>query len=443
MKPEISEKQKLKSEIENCIISTLLNSPEKIIGFNERISRDHFSGDNRELFQKINELLGVCELDSNSLIIELTKEKTGDLVSLMKLKSESIYSFDQLITREYFEKLIDLDYSIKIEKILREKLSKAEKDFTGLDTLYNIQSETEKLIMDHSKHKQQIEKFSELLEKELIVIDLELQNKNENLFKLKSIPSFNTATSGGIRFGNLVSILGSYKSGKTTLSMNMILDFAKQKIPCGYFNLEMSESEVTRKLLGIHSGIDYDKMKNVKLLGGSDIKQIFLSNKIKIPLLVSNLTTDFNEIVNKIKLWKRKYGVKIIAIDHLQRITSNRKSETREQEISFYSNSFKRIALQENICLIIGSQLNRTGKNSPNSENISESLALNRDSDFGFIIFKPSETDKRKFNDSDYYLKLDLSRHSKAGGVIHLKMSDSGMFRELATQYETNYQEVI
>jgi len=199
MKPEISEKQKLKSEIENCIISTLLNSPEKIIGFNERISRDHFSGDNRELFQKINELLGVCELDSNSLIIELTKEKTGDLVSLMKLKSESIYSFDQLITREYFEKLIDLDYSIKIEKILREKLSKAEKDFTGLDTLYNIQSETEKLIMDHSKHKQQIEKFSELLEKELIVIDLELQNKNENLFKLKSIPSFNTATSGGIR----------------------------------------------------------------------------------------------------------------------------------------------------------------------------------------------------------------------------------------------------
>lgn len=67
-------------------------------------------------------------------------------------------------------------------------------------------------------------------------IEDELNNKTVNSFTTKSLPSFNSST-GGISPSDLIGIAGSYKSGKTTFGLNLVTDFVKQGIPCGFFSL--------------------------------------------------------------------------------------------------------------------------------------------------------------------------------------------------------------
>jgi replicative DNA helicase len=229
-----------------------------------------------------------------------------------------------------------------------------------------------------------------------------------------------------------------------------MLDFVKQGIPCGFFSLEISESELNRKILGMLSGLEYDKLRQPKKLADDEKKELLrlyagsIEDVNQFPLYISDKRMTESEIKNKAKFWRDRHGVKIIAVDYIGYIKSKKKFETRERELTYYSEYMKGIAKELDITVLLLAQLNRSGKQNPGTENLAESIALARDCDFLFTIFNPLEigiksAQKFNFRPEHFVVKLDTSRHTKNRKSFILSLTDSGNFNEINTQYDNDF----
>jgi len=141
--------------------------------------------------------------------------------------------------------------------------------------------------------------------------------------------------------------------------------------------------------------------------------------------------------------------VKVILIDYLGLIKTTAKNiENREREISHLSNSLKILAKETETVIFVLSQLNRSGIKEASSINLAESIALARESDFLFTIYKPDVEKYKKItmdgreipiNESNFIVKLDSSRHTQSGKEFLLELSESGKMREIETRYDLSY----
>ncbi len=437
-------KQQIKIELEKTILSCMLNEPESVPYIYQRIKPEDFTENNRQLFEALIQLEVSKVSDIDMLILNLSSKKISNwnFNELYELKAKST-SLDSLAYNSVLERFSDIIFSLKAEDILKAKLNEAKESINGLDLLTD-------LINDCNNEVSRIQNFKE--DKSFNVrtiiseIEDELSSKKVTSYTTTNIPSFNNAT-GGIMPSNLIGIAGSYKSGKTTFGLNLILDFAKQNIPCGFFSLELSEKELNRKILAMLSNISYEKLREPKKLTELEkqtLSKLYENYKKSFPLYITDKRMTEIEIKNKSKYWRDRYGVKIILIDYIGYMQSKKRFETRERELSHYSEFLKGIAKELDIPVIALAQLNRQGKQSPGTENLAESIALARDCDFLFLIFNPIEIGMKNsngfnFKENHFIVKLDTSRHTKNKSSFVLSLPESGNFTEVTTEYDNSF----
>jgi len=246
----------------------------------------------------------------------------------------------------------------------------------------------------------------------------------------------------------LVGICGSYKSGKTTLGLNLILDFVKQNIPCGFFSLELSETEINRKILGMLSCVSYESLREPRKLNEHEKARLnkFYHSVNSLPLYLTDKPMSESDIRNKTKYWVDRFNIKAVFIDYLGYIRSKKRFESREREVSYYSEYLKSLAKELNVTVVVLAQLNRSGKNRPGTENLAESIGLARDCDFLFVTYNPFEIGIKthggmNFTEVDYMIRLDTTRHTKHKKSFQLRLNDSGNFQEVATEFDNSYSE--
>lgn len=294
------------------------------------------------------------------------------------------------------------------------------------------------------------------LSEELPLVYDEIQKRiaeptEESVLKSEYLPTFNHFTSGLLP-GNLVSIEGKDKQGKTTLALTLTLDFAiNQNIPVAIFSLEMGVRELIWKSISNITGIDYNKLRNPKgyndntRLGATELsvnykeaKREFDGTKI---FIYDKLFSEY-QIYKTMKRLKRQHGVVWCLIDYIGLIEPEERQENREKSIAYLSRFFKKAAreLENNPCVL--SQQNRTG-------DIAESLGLRRDSDYCFTIMKPSEVSEenqdyidrdgkkqsRVFAEEDFLITLNRSRHGYQGRSF-LSRINNNLFREYDADLE-------
>ena len=439
------DKIKIKKELELLILGVMIHEPDSVPFICQRIKAEDMSKENSLLFEKI---LSLKISDSVMRVLDLSKENIPgwNLLALDGLPKDN--SLDKLIMNQVFERFYDVNFSLKVDSFLKQSQKENENNINGLDTLAELQHEIE-LLQKTTDNFIEDKNFTDKLPDIFSEIEKELHSRNIGSYTVNNIPSFNTATSG-IRPSNLIGIAGSFKSGKTTLGLNLLVDFAKQNIPCGIFSLELSEVELNRKILGMLSGVPYELLREPKKLTETENKKLIQYKKKakELPLYSADKPMSEIDIRQKAKYWHDRFGVKIIAVDYLGYIRSKRKFETREREMSYYSEFLKSLAKELNICVIALAQLNRTGKLNPSTENLAESIALARDCDFLFITYNPFELGMQKsngitFTESHFFVKLDTTRHTKFKKQFLLNLNDDGNFIEVATEYANDYQESI
>ncbi len=437
-------KLQIKIELEKTILSCMLNEPESIPYVYQRVKPEDFIENNRQLFEALVQLDGSKVTDADMIILNLSSQKIGNwnFNELYDLRTKST-SLDSLIYNSVLERFSDIIFSLKAEDILKSKLNEAKDNINGLDLMTD-------LIERFNNELSRIQNFKE--DKSFSVrtviseIEDELSSKKITSYTTTNIPSFNNAT-GGIMPSNLIGIAGSYKSGKTTFGLNLILDFVKQGIPCGFFSLELSEKELNRKILSMLSNIPYERLREPKKLIDTEkqtLSKLYENYKKNFPLYITDKRMTEIEIKNKSKYWRDRYGVKVILVDYIGYIQSKKKFETRERELSHYSEFLKGMAKELDIPVIVLAQLNRQGKQNPGTENLAESIALARDCDFLFIIYNPSEIEIKSangfnFNENNFIVKLNTSRHTKNKSSFVLELGESGNFKEMVSEYDNRY----
>ena len=237
--------------------------------------------------------------------------------------------------------------------------------------------------------------------------------------KSDSFPTLNRAT-GGIMSSDFVVVYGTEKSAKTTYTDRLALDFAFQGVPVAIFTLEMDFKSSAYKALSMEGGLEYLKLRNPKgqqMIDSEFVDFIEKTKKFKnTKIFIDDKTFDFDRIIGKMKIMKRKHNIGLFVIDYLGLIEVSKRFEARRLEIKYYSRRLKNLCKELNTPIIAVSQAN-------DKEKTAESVDPLRDCDFALRCCKPledgnasikiDEGDNYCFTKDDFLITVERSRHGK------------------------------
>ncbi len=429
-----------KKKIEDAIIGACIKSPEYLQDIESEIDKNNLFTENHSIYEKLLDIALYEKIDEVELWLKLKKAGFGYQSYIDESEKLGIGNLRLLL--EYIRIWNDLDKQIKTETFLNDALDKT-KTLSQFD-LNAFKEDWESFFSSLDIKYTQEKDFSEGIPDYLEELEKEIAGKGNSLMSQK-FPSINNLT-GGLNEGNVLTISGAWKQGKTSFGLELILDYAfSQNVPIGIFSLEMNQKELYDKILSSKLKIPYEHLRNPQKLTGDEKQRL---SEVSKKFNTSNIflcAKSLNEIKikTKTKEWIKKKGVKSILIDYIGLIETSKKFNIREQEVAYLSKFIKNLASELSISVILLAQLNREGEKNPKSSNLAESISIARDSDFVFAIFKPFELGVKELrinknqipiNDNHFMVRLSNSRHSKQGREFLLEMNE-GELREIETKF--------
>ncbi len=128
-----------------------------------------------------------------------------------------------------------------------------------------------------------------------------------------------------------------------------------------FFSLEMTKSEITMRLLSAEGRIPLNHIRNGKMSKDEwDRLARHVAKVSSAPMFIDdspNMT--MMEIRAKARRLKQRHDLKLVVIDYLQLMTSGKKVESRQLEVSEFSRQIKLLAKELEVPIIALSQLNR------------------------------------------------------------------------------------
>lgn len=174
----------------------------------------------------------------------------------------------------------------------------------------------------------------------------------------------------------------------------------KNRMASVIFSLEMSKSEIVMRLLSAEAKIKLADMRSGRM---SDDDWTRLARRMseisEAPLYIDdspNLT--MMEIRAKARRLRQKSDLRLVVVDYLQLMTSGKKFESRQVEVSEFSRNLKLLAKELEVPVIAISQLNRgpeqrTDKK-PMLADLRESGSLEQDADMVVLLHRPDAFDR-------------------------------------------------
>jgi replicative DNA helicase len=167
--------------------------------------------------------------------------------------------------------------------------------------------------------------------------------------------------------------------------------------------MRLMSAEARVKLSDMKSGkmSDEDWTRMARRMGEISEAPLFIDDSPNMTMM---------EIRAKARRLKQKHDLRLIVVDYLQLMSSGKKVESRQQEVSEFSRQLKLLAKEIDVPLIAISQLNRgpeqrTDKR-PQVSDLRESGSLEQDADIVMLLHRPdaSERDDPRAGEADLIL---------------------------------------
>jgi len=229
----------------------------------------------------------------------------------------------------------------------------------------------------------------------------------------------------GMQNSNLLILAGRPGLGKTALALNFAQFAAvREKVPVGFFSLEMSKEELVDRLLVSQAEIDSWRLKTGKL---SDDDFSRLSDAMGVlaeaPLFIDDSPgISVMEMRTKARRLQVEQGCRLLVVDYLQLAAPGRRYDSRVQEVSEISQSLKNLARELKIPVLALSQLSRAvearGTKIPQLADLRESGAIEQDADVVMFLYR--EDDENMEN-----VTLSIAKH-RNGPLKQIKLRFRG-----------------
>lgn len=166
------------------------------------------------------------------------------------------------------------------------------------------------------------------------------------------------------------------------------------------FSLEMSRNEIVMRMLAAEARVPLTKMRSGNMDDGDWQKLAATMGKVSdAPLFIDDSPNmSLMEIRAKCRRLKQKHDLKLVVIDYLQLMSSGKRVESRQQEVSEFSRSLKLLAKELEVPVIAISQLNRGAEQrsdkKPQMSDLRESGSIEQDADVVILLHREDAYEK-------------------------------------------------
>lgn len=243
----------------------------------------------------------------------------------------------------------------------------------------------------------------------------------------------------GLQGGQMIIVAGRPGSGKSTLG----LDFCRAAsihngLTSVIFSLEMGKAEITMRLLSAEARIPLGHIRNGQM---NDDDWARLAHKMSevssAPMFIDdspNMT--MMEIRAKARRLKQRHDLKLIVIDYIQLMTSGRKVESRQVEVSEFSRQIKLLAKELEVPIVALAQLNRGSEQradkKPMVSDLRESGSLEQDADIVMLVHRDDMYEKESPRAGEADIIVGKHRNGPIRDVAVLFQGHYSRFADLA-----------
>ena len=383
-------------DAEQAVLGSMLTDKEAVNAAIESLKEDAFyRDDNRIIFQAIVNLY--------------SKSEPIDIITL-KDELESMDKFEQVGGYEYLASLPDkvpttanVQKYIKIveeKSILRNLIKTAneiiELGYDPTEDVEDIMDGAEKKIFDimQSKNQKGYTPIKDVLVESFTKLE-ELYNRKQHITGVPTGFAELDYKTAGLHGSELILVAARPAMGKTAFALNLATNAAlRGNAPVAIFSLEMSKDQLVNRILCSEAMVDSNKVRTGKLDEDDWVK---LAGAIG-PLSEAEMYIDDTpgisvmEIRTKCRKLKMEKNIGLVVIDYLQLVQGNKRTASREQEISEISRSLKILAKEINVPVIALSQLSRAVEQRPDHRpmlsDLRESGAIEQDADIVMFLYR-------------------------------------------------------
>ena len=432
-------------DAEQAVLGSILTDKDAVAEAIETLKEeDFYRDDNKAIFEAVLNLY--------------SKSEPVDIITL-KDELESMGKFEQVGGFEYLANLPDkvpttanVQKYIKIveEKSLLRNLIKTANEiidlgYSSTEDVEDIMDNAERKIFDIMQRKSQkgytpikdvlVESFTKLEE---------LYNRKQHI---TGVPTgfveldYKTA---GLHGSELILVAARPAMGKTAFALNIAANAAlRGNVPVAIFSLEMSKDQLVNRILCGEAMVDSNKVRTGKLEEDDWVK---LAGAIG-PLSEAEIYIDdtpgisIMEIRTKCRKLKMEKNIGLVVIDYLQLVQgSNKRSGSREQEISEISRSLKILAKEINVPVIALSQLSRAVEQRPDHRpmlsDLRESGAIEQDADIVMFLYRDDYYNKESEKKDIAEVIIAKQRGGSTGTVELLWMGNYTKFVNLEKRFD-------
>ena len=249
---------------------------------------------------------------------------------------------------------------------------------------------------------------------------------------LKGIPTgfidFDKITNG-LQNSDLILLAARPGVGKTSFAMNIITQAAtEQNKKCAVFSLEMSKEQLMQRAICSLAKVNMEKALKGEM-DAEEWKRIWTASKkleqSGLYIDDSSMTTPA-DLLSKCRRLKMQDGLDLIMVDYIQLMTSARKADNRQLEISDISRTLKIAAKELNVPIIVLSQLSRGVESRqdhrPLLSDLRDSGAIEQDADIVLFIYNPEKYNDVPQEDEPGTVELIIAKHRNGGtGTVKLR----------------------
>ncbi len=337
---------------------------------------------------------------------------------------------------------------IKEKSLLRSLIkiatNLAARSYKDSEETEQILNDAERMILEISQGRVRggLVPISEVIEGTIERLEI-LNNKKSEITGLTSgFRDLDKFTSGW-QNSDLIIVAARPAMGKTSFCLNLAANAALlAKVPVAIFSLEMSREQLVQRMLSSAAMIDQQKLRTGRLL---DKEWIALTSALgplaEAPIYIDDTPAiSVREIRAKTRRLKAEKGLGLVVIDYLQLMSTGRRVESRQQEISEISRSLKALARELDIPIIALSQLSRAVEQSqnkrPSLSHLRESGALEQDADIVMFIYRDEYYNPESEKKAIAEIIIAKHRNGPVGTVELTFLKEFTKFGDLARREE-------
>jgi replicative DNA helicase len=248
----------------------------------------------------------------------------------------------------------------------------------------------------------------------------------------------------GLQPSDLIIVAARPSMGKTAFALNMAVNAAVDyDIPVCVFSLEMSMDQLMMRMLAAQARVDASLLRRPADLHDEDWANLIHASDVlsKAPLFIDDTPAlSTLQLSARTRRLKAERDIGLVIVDYLQLMRTNRRTDSRELEISDISRSLKALAKEVNIPVIALSQLNREVEKRkgddkrPMLSDLRESGAIEQDADVILFIYRGDMYQYKKPDErpvtGDAEIIIGKQRNGPVGRVVLTYHSKYTSFEE-------------